>query len=229
MLASLSHDLRTPLASILGAATTLIASRNLYDVRQTDELLATIREEAERLDRFVGNLLDMSRLEAGALGVKLENLDVLELVETATKRLARRLSLHKLMVDLPPDTPLVRADPLLLEQAIFNLLDNAAKYAEAGTTIRIEARRVANKLSLTIADEGTGIAVEAVPHIFDKFYRAKAADRRIAGTGLGLAVARGFVEAFGGSLDAANRTDRIGAIMTITLPVAPESETGHGR
>ena len=228
MLASLSHDLRTPLASILGAATTLIASRNLYDVRQMDELLATIREEAERLDRFVGNLLDMSRLEAGALGAKLENLDVLELVETATKRLARRLSLHKLVVDLPPDIPLVRADPLLLEQAIFNLLDNAAKYAETGTTIRIGARRIADKILLTIADEGTGISVEALPHIFDKFYRAKAADRRIAGTGLGLAVARGFVEAFGGSLDAANRTDRIGAIMTITLPVAPEPETGHG-
>jgi two-component system sensor histidine kinase KdpD len=228
MLASLSHDLRTPLASILGAATTLIASRNLYDVRQMDELLATIREEAERLDRFVGNLLDMSRLEAGALGAKLENLDVLELVETATKRLARRLSLHKLVVDLPPDIPLVRADPLLLEQAIFNLLDNAAKYAETGTTIRIGARRIADKILLTIADEGTGISVEALPHIFDKFYRAKAADRRIAGTGLGLAVARGFVEAFGGSLDAANRTDRIGAIMTITLPVAPEPEAGHG-
>ena len=112
MLTSLSHDLRTPLASILGAATTLIAGQNLYDIKQTGELLATIREEAERLDRFVGNLLDMSRLEAGVLGVKPESVDVIDLVETAAKRLARRLSGHKLELDFPADIPLVSADPM---------------------------------------------------------------------------------------------------------------------
>ena len=110
MLTSLSHDLRTPLASILGAATTLIAGQDLYDIEQTDELLATIREEAERLDRFVGNLLDMSRLEAGVLGVKPESVDVIDLVETAAKRLARRLSGHRLELNLPADLPLVSAD-----------------------------------------------------------------------------------------------------------------------
>ena len=229
MLTSLSHDLRTPLASILGAATTLIAGRNLYDIKQTDELLATIREEAERLDRFVGNLLDMSRLEAGVLGAKPESVDVADLVETATKRLSRRLSGHKLELDLPQTLPLVSADPLLLEQAIFNLLDNAVKYADVGTLVRVRAQQAGNKVILTIADEGSGIPPDALPHIFDKFYRAKAADRRIAGTGLGLAVARGFVEAFGGTLEAANRADRSGAIMTISLPVAPEPETPHGR
>jgi len=223
MLTSLSHDLRTPLASILGAATTLIAGQKLYDARQTGELLATIREEAERLDRFVGNLLDMSRLEAGVLGAKPESLDVSDLVEIATKRLSRRLAGHRLELDFPPDIPLVSADALLLEQAIFNLLDNAVKYAPAGTSIRLQARRMENRVFVTISDEGPGIPLEALPHIFDKFYRAKAADSRAAGTGLGLAVARGFVEAFGGSLDAANRTDRSGAIMTITLAVASES------
>jgi len=228
MLTSLSHDLRTPLASILGAATTLIAGRNLYDARQTGELLATIREEAERLDRFVGNLLDMSRLEAGVLGVKPESVDIAELVETAAKRLSRRLSDHKLELVLPADLPPVLADSLLLEQAIFNLLDNAVKYAPAGTTIRLQAHLAENKLIVTISDEGPGIPPEAMAHIFDKFYRAKAADSRVAGTGLGLAVARGFVEAFGGSLEAANRTDRSGAIMTITLPVATVSESTHG-
>src|ERR1019366_4550935 len=140
MLTSLSHDLRTPLASILGAATALIASRDLYDAKQIDELLATIREEAERLDRFVGNLLDMSRLEAGALGVKLEALDVRELVDTAAKRLARRLSAHRVVIELPADLPLVRADPLLLDQAIFNLLDNAVKYSPMASAIGIHAR-----------------------------------------------------------------------------------------
>ena len=185
MLTSRSHDLRTPLASILGAATTLIAGQNLYDVKQTGELLSTIREEAERMDRFVGNLLDMSRLEAGVLGVKPESVDVADLVETAIKRLSRRLSGYRLERDFPSDLPPVSADPLLLEQAIFNLLDNAVKYSESGTMVHLQARRIENGVILTIADEGPGIPAEALAHIFDKFYRAKAEDRRVAGTGLG--------------------------------------------
>ncbi|MGA7674853.1 MAG: sensor histidine kinase KdpD [Rhizomicrobium sp.] len=229
MLTSLSHDLRTPLASILGAATTLTANRGLYDAGQTDEMLSTIREEAERLDRFVGNLLDMSRLEADALGVKPEAVDLIDLVEAAAKRLARRLSGHRIALDLPDDLPLVSVDPLLLEQAIVNLLDNAAKYAPLGSSIRIRARAAEKRVLLTVEDEGPGIPPESLPHIFDKFYRAKAADRRVAGTGLGLAVARGFVEAFGGSLDAANRTDRSGAVLTISLPTASETVNDDGR
>ena len=229
MLTSLSHDLRTPLASILGAATTLIANRNLYDAEQTNELLSTIREEAERLDRFVGNLLDMSRLEAGVLGAKPEIVDVIDLVETATKRLTRRLSRHKLELDLANDLPPVSADPLLLEQAIFNILDNAVKYAPPESMVHIQARQVANKVLLAICDDGPGIPADALDHIFDKFYRAKASDSRIAGTGLGLAVARGFVEAFGGTLEAANRIDHSGAVLTIGLPIAPLSGAEHGQ
>ena len=150
-------------------------------------------------------------------------------METATKRLARRLSGHRLELDLPPDLPQVSADSLLLEQAIFNLLDNAVKYAPLGTVVRIQARRAPLQVVLTVQDEGPGIPPEALAHIFDKFYRAKAADRRVAGTGLGLAVARGFVEAFGGHLGAANRADRSGAVMTITLPIAAEPGSDHGR
>ncbi|MEJ0044059.1 MAG: histidine kinase dimerization/phospho-acceptor domain-containing protein [Rhizomicrobium sp.] len=143
MLTSLSHDLRTPLASILGAATTLLTDRELYDAAQTHELLSTIRDEAERLDRFVGNLLDMSRLEAGALGVKPETADVKELVDVARKRLARRLGAHRLVLDIPGDLPAVLVDPLLVEQALVNLLDNAAKYSSEGSAIRVAARRPA--------------------------------------------------------------------------------------
>jgi len=229
MLTSLSHDLRTPLATILGAATTLAANDGLYDASQTKEMLSTIREEAERLDRFVGNLLDMSRLEAGALGVKPEAVEVRDLVEAAGKRLARRLSGHRIALDLPDDLPLALVDPLLLEQSIVNLLDNAAKYAPVGSRILVGARAADKKILLTVEDEGPGIPPEALPHIFDKFYRAKAGDRRVAGTGLGLAVARGFVEAFGGSLDAANRTDASGAVLTITLPAAQEGVSEHDR
>ncbi|MES2255349.1 MAG: sensor histidine kinase KdpD [Pseudomonadota bacterium] len=225
MLTSLSHDLRTPLASILGAATTLLAGGSLYDAGQTKEFLTTIREEAERLDRFVGNLLDMSRLEAGVLGAKPEALDLFELVETAIKRLSRRLASHKIAIDLPSDLPQVRADPVLLEQAIVNLLDNAVKYSPSGASIQIHARTDPDRVILTITDEGSGISPEALPHIFEKFYRAKASDSRIAGTGLGLAVARGFVEAFDGKLDASNRSDRTGAVLTISLPVATDGGT----
>ena len=229
MLTSLSHDLRTPLASILGSATTLISGGELYDARQTRELLQTIREEAERLDRFVGNLLDMSRLEAGALGAKPEALDVSELVERATKRMARRLTGHQLVISAPAELPLVMVDPLLMEQALVNLIDNAVKYSPAHAIIRIRAEPWGDGVQIAVEDEGSGIPIEALPHIFDKFYRAKASDRRIAGTGLGLAVARGFVEAFGGTLNAENRSDRSGARMTITVPVAAEPGMTNGQ
>jgi two-component system sensor histidine kinase KdpD len=124
-------------------------------------------------------------------------------------------------LDLPDDLPLVLADPLLFEQAIANILDNAAKYAPAGSVIRVRGTGDPVRVNLSIEDEGPGLSPDDLPHIFDKFYRAKAADRRVAGTGLGLAVARGFVEAFGGTLDASNRTDRSGAVLTMTLPIAP--------
>ena len=132
MLTSLSHDLRTPLASILGAATSLLANLGLYDQQRTEELLTTMREEAERLDRFVGNLLDMSRLEAGALGVKSELTDVGEVVATAIKRLARRVSGHQIVRELPSDLPLPRPTRCCWSRRWSNLLDNAAKVRAAG-------------------------------------------------------------------------------------------------
>lgn len=220
MLTSLSHDLRTPLASILGAATSLLANRSIYSAEQTSELLSTVRDEAERLDRFVGNLLDMSRLEAGVLGVKPQAVDLRELVDAACARLGRRLADHRIVVAIDAALPPVTVDPVLLEQALVNILDNAAKYAPAGSTVSLKAAQSVGVIRLTVEDEGPGIPADALPHIFDKFYRAKASDSRIAGTGLGLAVARGFVEAFGGRLDAANRADRSGAVLTLTLPIA---------
>jgi two-component system sensor histidine kinase KdpD len=228
MLSSLSHDLRTPLASILGASTSLLSGAGLYDAMQTTDLLSTIRDEAERMDRFIGNLLDMSRLEAGVLGVKPEAAQVHELVSSAIKRLSRRLSEHRIEVKLPENLPLVSVDPLLLEQALVNLLDNAAKYAPAASAIHVRGAAEKSRVSLTIEDEGPGIPADDLPHIFDKFYRAKATDRRIAGTGLGLAVARGFVEAFGGTLDAANRPDGRGAVLTVSLPQATAKGKANG-
>ena len=217
MLTSLSHDLRTPLASILGAATALLANLGLYDRATAREMLTTVREEAERLDRFVGNLLDMSRLEAGVVGAKPETADAAEIVEAAVKRLGRRLPPERLRNTLPADLPFVRVDPLLLEQALVNILDNAVKYAPAASPIAIGGAVLPGRVTLTVADEGPGIPEVDLPHIFDKFYRVRKADHRVAGTGLGLSVARGFVESFGGTLEAANRPG-LGAVFTITLP-----------
>ncbi|MBV9692990.1 MAG: sensor histidine kinase KdpD, partial [Alphaproteobacteria bacterium] len=225
ILSSLSHDLRTPLASILGASTSLLTGKAIYDADETGELLGTIRDEAERLDRFVGNLLDMSRLEAGVLGAKPEAVPLGDVVEIARKRLGRRLSAHRIAAEIGDDLPLVSADPVLLEQALANVLDNAAKYAPEGSAIAIRAKAKDGRIVLTVEDEGPGVPQEELPHIFDKFYRAKKSDRRVAGTGLGLAVARGFVETFGGTLDAANREGGGGAVLTLSLPRAVEA---HG-
>lgn len=215
MLTSLSHDLRTPLASILGASSALMSGHGVYNQAQTDEMLGTIREEAERLDRFVGNLLDMSRLEAGALGVKLQEIDLADVAETALERVRRRLSPDRVQMDIGDVS--VRADPLLLEQSLVNLLDNAAKYTPAGSPVRVQADVHDGRVSLTVTDEGPGLPEEDTNRIFDKFYRAKTVDRHVAGTGLGLAVARGFVESMGGTLTASDREDRSGAVFCLTL------------
>lgn len=222
LLTSLSHDLRTPLASILGASSALIAGRGIYDPAQIDEMLATIREEAERLDRFVGNLLDMSRLEAGVLGIKLQPTDITDVVESALDRLKRRLNQNRIVLDI--GEALVMADPVLLEQVIVNILDNAVKYAPAKSQICLYTKEQGSKIILSIVDEGPGLGAGDTDHIFDKFYRAKAADSHIAGTGLGLAVARGFMESMNGTITAATRNDKKGAVFRIALPRV-QSET----
>ncbi|HUI16651.1 MAG TPA: sensor histidine kinase KdpD [Alphaproteobacteria bacterium] len=224
LLTSISHDLRTPLASIIGSITTLKTLKEPLDPGIKGELIATIQDEAERLNRFVGNLLDMSRLESGALPIKRQILDVGELVETALRRAQRLVARHKVEVDVEADLPMVSGDALLLEQALFNLIDNAAKYAPADTLIRVSARRRGERLELGISDEGPGIPPDQLERIFDKFYRVTDGDKRQPGTGLGLAICRGFVEALGGSLRAANRADRSGAVFTIALPVAAAAQ-----
>ena len=224
LLTSISHDLRTPLASILGAASSLDSYHALLDDAARREMLATIRDEAERLNRFVGNLLDMTRLESGALAPRLEAADLGEMVGAALARAARLLAGHRVEMDLAADLPLVQLDPVLFEQVLFNLLDNAAKYAPEGSTVRLRAWHepaagAPGRVRLQVIDEGPGLPVDALERIFDKFHRIPGGDRQRAGTGLGLAICRGFVEAMDGSIEAANRGDRPGAAFTLTLPV----------
>jgi two-component system sensor histidine kinase KdpD len=223
LLTSISHDLRTPLASILGAATSLKNYRKELDEAAREELVGTIQEESERLNRFIANLLDMTRLESGALVPRVEPIDLSDIVGSALERAKKILGAHKVEIDLAGPRPLLRLDPVLFEQVLFNLLDNAAKYAPVGSLIRVQARQEGAAVRLQVIDEGPGIPPADLDRIFDKFYRVRAADRQRAGTGLGLAVCRGFVEAMGGSVVAANRQERHGAVFAITLPVAAEA------
>ncbi|KAB7739537.1 DUF4118 domain-containing protein [Parvibaculum sedimenti] len=218
LLTSISHDLRTPLASIIGSVTSLKTYFDRFDAAQRNDLLSTIEDEAERLNRFVGNLLDITRLESGALNIRMTRVDLTELTETALRRASRLLSTHHVAVSVPSNLPSVMADPILLEQVLFNLLDNAAKYSPAGSTIRIEAASAGKKVLISVLDEGEGIPPEELETIFDKFRRAGSGDNRPAGTGLGLAICRGFVEVFGGTISATSRARGHGSVFTIQLP-----------
>jgi two-component system sensor histidine kinase KdpD len=219
LLTSISHDLKTPLAAVLGAAGALRdLSSKLTDAEKAD-LLATVIDESERLNRFIANLLDMTKLEAGAVAPNTAPHDLREVVGSALRRADKILARHKVELELGGDLPMLELDAVLFEQALFNLLDNASKYAPAGTTIRLRGWRDDDAAFLQILDEGEGIPNADLEHIFDKFYRAQKGDQVRAGTGLGLAISRGFIEAMHGTIGAANRTDRSGAVFTIRLPI----------
>jgi two-component system sensor histidine kinase KdpD len=219
LLTSISHDLKTPLASILGSAGTLRDYAQVLDDASKVDLLATVIEEAERLNRFIANLLDMTRLESGAVTPNDALHDVSEIVGTALHRASKILGRHEVEVELAAHLPMLKLDAVLFEQVLFNLLDNAAKYADPGTTIRIQSWQDGSSVCLQVLDEGDGIPPEELEMIFGKFHRAQKGDRVRAGTGLGLAISRGFIEAMGGTIKAGNRSDRAGAVFTIILPI----------
>ncbi|WP_142585740.1 ATP-binding protein, partial [Methylobacterium symbioticum] len=226
LLTSISHDLRTPLASVLGAASTLRDLDAALPAEAKAELVATIIAESERLNRFIANLLDMTRLEAGAVAPNLRDQDVAEIVDTALRRTEAMLAGHRVQVAVEPDLPALPLDPVLFEQVLVNLLDNAAKYAPEGSTVTVRARREGADIRIAVLDEGEGLPEAEVERVFDKFYRARKGDRVRAGTGLGLAIARGFVEAMGGTVTAANRPDRGGACFVVSLPVPARTTRG---
>jgi two-component system sensor histidine kinase KdpD len=220
LLSSISHDLRTPLASIIGSATSLTSGKAAFDETARRDLLLTIHEEAERLNRYVGNLLDMTRLESGALRLNRDWTGVDEVIAAALRRLQPLLKSHRLDLAVEPGLPLLRLDFPLMEQALFNVLDNAVKYSPPATAIRLAARREGEEVVIEITDEGPGIPPEDLERIFDKFYRVRGGDRHVAGTGLGLSICRGFVEAHGGSIVARSPVrGGGGASFLIRLPV----------
>jgi two-component system sensor histidine kinase KdpD len=192
--------------------------RDRYDDATRDDLIGTALSEAERLDRFVGNLLDMTRLDAGVIVPRHETVEVGDLISTTLRRAAPVLKDRVVVPTVAPDLPTLSLDFVLAEQALFNILDNAAKYSSPGGRIEVEGRRVVGRVEIVVRDDGPGIDPAALGRLFDKFYRADDGDRRRAGTGLGLAIAKGFVEVEGGTIAARNRRDRSGAEFVVSYP-----------
>ncbi len=229
LLSAMSHDLRTPLAAITGAATTLKERREAADGFENAELLDTICEEAERLERLVRNLLDMTRLESGALVVKRDWVPLEEVVGAALTRLERQLGTRPVRTSLPDNLPLVSVDAILLEQLFVNLLENAAKYTPAGSLLELSAYAAEHSIIVELADRGPGLPAGAEQRIFEKFYRGQ--HEGAPGAGLGLAICLGIAHAHGGALVGENRPGG-GAVFRLTLPqrelppsVPPEAES----
>jgi two-component system sensor histidine kinase KdpD len=216
LLSAVSHDLRTPLAVITGSATTLRDESQRLAPGQGAELVVSICEEAQRLERLVGNLLDMTRVDSGALALKREWVPLEEVIGAALARLESELAGRSVSSTLPAEVPLISVDPVLLELVFVNLLENAAKYTPAASPIEIAARLEAGALHVDVADRGPGIPADALQRIFDKFYRG--AHTGVYGVGLGLPICRGIVEAHGGTMSAENR-DGGGAVFRFTLPM----------
>ena len=217
LLNSISHDLRTPLVSITGALTSLDEQSASLKEEYRKSLIVTAREEADRLNRLVGNLLSMTRIESGAITLNREPGDIQDVIGTALEQLGARVAEHEIKVNVPEDFPLVTMDFTLIVQVVVNLLENAVKYSPKGSLIEISASLVDNKAVLEIMDRGMGIPPTDLTRIFDKFYRVQRPES-VSGTGLGLSIGKGIVEAHHGHIYARSREDG-GAILSVELPL----------
>jgi two-component system sensor histidine kinase KdpD len=220
---SVSHDLQTPLAAILGSATALESFGEHGDARARRELVATIRDESERLASYIDNVLDLTRIRSGQIAPRLELVELSDIVNAALRRKQKALEGYAVRVELPPDLPMLRLDLFLMEHALTNVLDNAVKYAPAGSKLSIVAGVQNGDVVLDVTDSGSGIRSQDLGRIFDAFYRGAGPEARPpSGTGLGLAICRAFVEANGGSVTALSAGLGRGATLRLRLPI-PES------
>jgi two-component system sensor histidine kinase KdpD len=217
LLSSVSHDLRTPLASITGAASTLLENEAHLDAATRRDLLESLHEEADRLNRLVQNLLEMTRLESGALQLHTEWHPVEEVVGAALGRFGKALAGRAVATRVPSELPLVPMDDVLIEQVLINLLDNALKYTPPGSPIEVTAADTGGAVLIEVADRGPGLLPGEEQRIFEKFHRSEATPT-VRGAGLGLAICRGIVQAHGGRIWAENRPGG-GVTVRFTLPV----------
>ncbi len=215
---SVSHELRTPLAEISAAIATLLDSSTQYSAEIRQELLETVKNSATRMERVVANLLDAARLESGMLQLKIDWCDVEDIVGTAIRRMGETTRNHILKTRVAPDLPLLRADCVLLEHVVVNLLDNASKYSPPGTELTIAAEQNGPEIFISVEDRGCGIPLQDLARIFDKFYRAPQQAVQAAGTGLGLSICKSIIEAHQGRIWAKNNPGR-GAIFVFAVPV----------
>ncbi|GLK56890.1 two-component system sensor histidine kinase KdpD [Methylopila capsulata] len=225
LLTSVSHDLKTPLATIMGVITSLRSFGSRYDDATRDDMLASAQSETERLNRFVANLLDVVRLDAGGMAVKLEPLDVEDMAGVALRRASAALGDRVVTLDFPDEPLVALGDPVLFEHALMNVLENAGKHTPPSARIDIRGARDAGDVVLTVTDDGPGIAPQDLPHVFDRFYRSAGGDRKTPGAGLGLAIAKGFLEAQGGSAEAGPAPSGQGARFVLRLKTDAAAET----
>ena len=224
LLNSVSHDLRTPLATITGVISSVLDEGELLDSWTRNELLENARAEAERLNCFVGKLLDITRLQAHAVVLKIELCDVQDLIGCALTAMQRLLQGRQVQISQAEGLPLVPMDMVLMNQVLVNLLDNAHKYSPPDRPIQIAARCNEGQLVLQVIDQGPGVPEHELVKIFDKFYRI-AIPEGIKGTGLGLSICHGIVEAHGGSIYAENLQSG-GFCITIHLPLQQSNHAG---
>jgi len=223
LLSSVSHDLRSPLASVIGAASSLTAYGDSLSDADRRELLESIRSESERLDRYIQNLLDMTRLGSGPMKLQRDWVALEEILGSALARLRKLFPSIEVVAELAPSLPPLFVHPALVEQALFNVLENAAKFSPEGAPLRLHARREGDRLLLDVTDRGPGIPEEERRRIFDLFYSAARGDRgggAARGSGLGLTIVRGMVGAHGGKVEALPGEGGTGTTIRMSLPLA---------
>lgn len=222
LLNSISHDLRTPLVSIMGVLDTLLHDFSSLDQQTLEELLVTAMEDSDHLNRLVSNLLDMTRLEAKALKIHIEPCELRDVIGASLQPLKDEIEKRNIIIRIPDDFPEIPMDFVLMMRVFINLVDNAVKYSHPDTPITITAGQSAERVSIDVKDQGIGIPKDDLVRVFDKFYRA-VKPRQITGTGLGLSICKGIVEAHGGTIFAKNNGDK-GVTMSVTLPLNGKKE-----
>jgi two-component system sensor histidine kinase KdpD len=223
LLSAVSHDLRTPLATISAAADSLLHEGVVWSNEERTEFARDIAEEARRLDRLVTHLLDLSRIEGGTLRPQKAWHDLSGLVEEVLARLESLTANHRVTVEIPDDLPPLLLDYVEIDQVLTNLIENATKYTPPGTEVAIRAAQAGRQAHIEVADRGSGLPPEALARVFERFYRVEGPGIRPRGTGLGLAVAKGLVEAHGGRIWAENRPDG-GVRFVFALPLGEPKE-----